>query len=245
MNLLNGLKKGSVDFNKILLSIKEHWYIIAVSIILSTSVIAYYCLYVMDVEYSASTKIYISNDKPDDEEAQYNDILTAEKLAGVCKEIAKSDKVINAAKKELGSDTYINRSKITVNSPVTSMIQLVVKDKSPQRAADIANAITDVLIVNAKEITKISNITPIDKATIPTTPDTSNIKIYCILAAIVGMVIGIGIVIMIEMFDKTIKGPDDITEQYGLTILGLIPKVVKNETEGSKGRGKSYGRQKA
>jgi len=245
MNFLNGIKKGTVDFNKILLSIREHWYIIAVSIILCTSIIAYYCLYILDVEYSASTKIYISNDTPDDQEAQINDILTAEKLAGVCKEIAKSEKVINAAKRELGNNIQINRSRITVNSPVTSMIQLTVKDKDPQRAADIANAITDVLIVNAKEITKIANITPIDKATIPTAPDTSNIKIYCILAAIVGMVMGIGVIMLIEMFDKTIKGPGDITEQYGLTILGLIPKVVKNETEGSKGRSKGYGRQKA
>jgi succinoglycan biosynthesis transport protein ExoP len=52
---------------------------------------------------------------------------------------------------------------------------------------------------------------------------------------IIGLLLGVGLVFLVEYFDKTIKNPEDVERYLGLSVLGTIPKIDKDY-------GKAYGR---
>jgi capsular exopolysaccharide synthesis family protein len=66
----------------------------------------------------------------------------------------------------------------------------------------------------------------VDAAQIPVDPIPRRDIIFYLVALIVGLAIGIGISILREFMDDTVKSPDDVEKQLGLTLLGTIPHIV-------------------
>jgi len=52
-----------------------------------------------------------------------------------------------------------------------------------------------------------------------------------ILAAFIGFALSLGVVLLIDVMDDSLRNPDDITRQLGLPILGLI---IRHDTDGQK-----------
>ena len=67
-----------------------------------------------------------------------------------------------------------------------------------------------------------STISQIEPAVTPTIPVSPKVLQNTLLAAVVGMLLAIGIVFAIEMLDDTVKTPDEITHQLGLPVLAAI-----------------------
>ncbi len=70
---------------------------------------------------------------------------------------------------------------------------------------------------------RTSNIKVIDKALMPRRPFTPNTKRNLIMALLLGMVAGIGLVFFVEYIDNTVKGPEEVEKLTGLPTLGIIP----------------------
>ncbi len=70
-----------------------------------------------------------------------------------------------------------------------------------------------------------SNVRIIDKAFIPKAPIKPNKKANLMLAAIIGLFMGIGAAFFLEYLDNTIKTPKDLKRYLDLSFLGLIPHM--------------------
>ncbi len=70
---------------------------------------------------------------------------------------------------------------------------------------------------------KLDNVQIIDVAKIPENPVKPRPLFNIAIAGVLGVMLGIGVVFLIEYLDNTIKSPEDIERYIGLPVLGIIP----------------------
>ncbi|UCH92199.1 MAG: polysaccharide biosynthesis tyrosine autokinase [Candidatus Aminicenantes bacterium] len=69
------------------------------------------------------------------------------------------------------------------------------------------------------------NIKIIDKAEVPRRPIGSGAKKIMIMALILGLALGIGLIFLVDYLDRTIKTPDEVKLMLGVPALGIIPST--------------------
>jgi len=99
-----------------------------------------------------------------------------------------------------------------------------------QRQAEGAREMYEVLIKRFKETAasediRTSNIRVIDRATVPGAPVVPTPRRNILLAAVVGLVLGVGAAFFIEYLDNTLKTPDEAEKAVGVPCLGMLPFI--------------------
>jgi capsular exopolysaccharide synthesis family protein len=69
-----------------------------------------------------------------------------------------------------------------------------------------------------------SNIQVVDQAEMPTKPFRPNKKLNLLLAAVVGLFLGVGLAFFLEHLDDTIKTPEDLQDLVRLPSFGIVPE---------------------
>lgn len=85
---------------------------------------------------------------------------------------------------------------------------------------------------------RTSNIKVVDRALVPNRPFTPNVRRNLMMALLLGVFAGLGLVFLVEYLDNTVKGPEDIEKLTGLPSLGIIPFLA---ADGLKKRSDRYG----
>lgn len=208
---------------------KRVWIIVlATAIAVSLSGILSY--YVLQPIYEAFTTLIVS--KPSDEEAiiQYSDVLLSQKLVKTYGEILKSRNVSNQVIENLRLNISSEqlKQKVTI-TPVndTEIVQIKVMDINPELAQSIANELAEVFIKDVKRIMNIENVQVIDRAEIPLEPSKPKPRLNMIIGGVLGIIVGLGIIFLLEYLDNTIKTSDDIEKYLALNVLGTIPYIDK------------------
>jgi capsular exopolysaccharide synthesis family protein len=92
--------------------------------------------------------------------------------------------------------------------------------------------------VRISEAGKLGNVRIIDPADIPKEPVGPRRKLNVMFGALLGLALGVGIVLLMEYMDTSLKNIHDIEQHLGLSVLGLIPAIdledVATKTETSK-----------
>jgi capsular exopolysaccharide synthesis family protein len=65
----------------------------------------------------------------------------------------------------------------------------------------------------------------LDRAMVPAAPFKPNKKLSVTLAFILGMMLGCGIAILLDILDNTIKTPDDVQDKLRSSLLGALPRI--------------------
>jgi capsular exopolysaccharide synthesis family protein len=71
----------------------------------------------------------------------------------------------------------------------------------------------------------ISNVREHDPALLPSKPISPNMRNNITVAAVIAIVLGIGIVFLIVFLDRSIKSIADVTQSAGVPVLGVIPVI--------------------
>ena len=105
-----------------------------------------------------------------------------------------------------------------------------------QREADSTRTLYDGLLQQYKDIgvagaTGTNNVSVIDRAEVPGAPYKPNLMKNLQLWLLLGLVGAAIAVAGLEIWDDTFKSPEDIEDQLGLTVLGLIPKSKEDVFE--------------
>ncbi|HET9467162.1 MAG TPA: polysaccharide biosynthesis tyrosine autokinase, partial [Vicinamibacterales bacterium] len=102
-----------------------------------------------------------------------------------------------------------------------------------EREAQSNRQIYDSLIQRQNELQIISNsggnnVRLQDRAVVPGTPFTPDVRRNFMLGALAGILLALGLVLAIDYLDDTVKTPEDITRRLKLPFLGLVPAVKGN-----------------
>jgi receptor protein-tyrosine kinase len=131
------------------------------------------------------------------------------------------------------------KAKVTARSkPDTVLIDVSVLDPSPVQARDIANALSDEFVVMARELETPSQgarpearVVVEQRASVPAAPVVPEKKRNLALSVILGVLAGIGLAVLRDRLDNTVKTQETLEEISGTGAVGYIPFDKKFEAE--------------
>lgn len=226
----------TIDLREYFYIIKKRAWIIALITVLAMITSGIISFFVLSPVYEANTTLIVNTEQS----KETNNMITGDQLNVTQKltltygEIIKSRAVLDSVIKKLDLNMEYNELEKDINvSPVkdTQIMSVTVQDTNPKRARDIANAIPNVFTKEVKRITKANSVEVIDKAIVPEDPIKPNKVMNILIAAVLGIMIGLFIVFVLEYMDNKIKTPQDIEKYINLPILGVVP----NENMSKKG----------
>ena len=89
------------------------------------------------------------------------------------------------------------------------------------RYTDIFNNLNEMQLAQAEQS---SNLVPIESAVPPRKPISPRVLTNTLLATVVGAMLAVGVIFLIEYMDDTVKTPDDVSQETGLSTIGAIAK---------------------
>ena len=219
-----------IDIMLLLRRIWSQKLIIVLTTLVFTAGALMYSLFIATPKYNSTTRVYVVNQKKDNQAITTQDVQLGTLLVKDYKEIILSNSVMSdvVAKNKLQITPGELAKKISVDAPKdTRIISITVTDKDPQKARDLANAVREVSADKIKEVTKIEDVTTLEQAEAALTPSSPNVFKNSVLAALLGLILAVGGVVLIELMDDRNKRPEDIEETMNLVLLGVIPSTNK------------------
>jgi capsular exopolysaccharide synthesis family protein len=131
----------------------------------------------------------------------------------------------------LQRETLMGKALDQAKSEANQMAEKMVEYNILKREAEANKALYEGLMTKMKETAisgalRSSNIRIVDPATVPTAPARPAKTKNIILSFLVGLVGGIGLALLREYLDNTVKTPDDIETLARLPSLAVVPQFV-------------------
>lgn len=187
-------------------------------------------------KYDSNATMIVSNSNqnndPNNPQAavELSQINANKALISTYSEIVKSKGIADRVIANLGLDMdYEEFSKKVSIEPVkdTQIISVKVVDTIPERAQDIANETANIFKSSIGDIMNVDNVQILDGATLPEEPSSPKIGKNTAIGLILGLILGIAIVMIKELSDTRINTSEDITNEFDIPVLGLIPDKKK------------------
>jgi capsular exopolysaccharide synthesis family protein len=187
----------------------------------------------MPPKYSAAATIFVSARSPNGDlaDAVEGGDLSAQRMATYI-EVLRSDRLAAEVATRLGDGVSADEvsDKITASStPDTLFLTATVVDQSPQRAADIANLVADGFIDNVAELEAPDLATApfvtartFQRAVPPTSPTEPRPVLNIALGLVLGLIAGIGLALLRNAFDQSIRSRDQLRRALDAPVLGMI-----------------------
>ena len=227
-----------INLKELFMYFKKYLYVIIVSTVLFLSISIFYDLVVKKPLYSTYTTIVLVKDENSrsvigskNDTIDQNDITLNQKLVSTYRQIIKSKLVLKQVINNLNLKYTMTEmySKVTVDAlEDTEILKVSVVDKNPEMSSIIANEIAKVFEVEVTKIYKLSNVSVIDKAETPNSRSNDTLIRDIVLAIMLGLVCGGGIIFILFYFDDTVRSVDNIDNEFGLP---LIAKIFKDNSK--------------
>lgn len=199
-------------------------------IILTTMVFLFvgyiYNAFINTPQYKASTTLLLAKSEGNTSVTQA-DVTLNQKLIYTYTELVKSDKVLNEVVNRIQLNKSVGqlRKNVTIeNVKNADILKISVSDSNKEDAATIANSMAEVFIEQVKEYYHMENISVLDKAVAPSSPSNINPVKYAGIFAIVGFVISVGVILVLNLFDSTVKSDKDIEKSLKIKTLATFAK---------------------
>jgi capsular exopolysaccharide synthesis family protein len=220
-----------VDLKQYARVLRSHWVLITVCVGVCVLVALGLALTRTPV-YAADSQLFVSNGSPAGLSEAYAGSLLTEQRIGTYAEMVSSPAVAAKVIKALGLPYTVGQLRSEIHAVVpagTVLIDVSVKDSSPQRAASIANAIDEQFssFANTLESPQGSGASSVKVAVtsppqVPTSPVSPRKKLYVTLGVFLGLVLGLSGAIVREAFRKEIGTEERAEDIVGAPLLGTI-----------------------
>lgn len=221
-----------IDLKELFEFLKSKIIWILVAVVISVIIGNVYTIITRVPMYKTNVSLVLVSEKSGENNSAYNnsELQLNKNLVGTYSEIVKSKTVLNKVIKNLDLDvSYLDlKSRITVTSiDNTEIINIYVVDENSKNASLIANEIANVFVNEVNKFYKLNNVNILDKATDVKTPYNVNYLKDNVIYCMIGLVFSIGILFLLFYFDTSVKTSDEIEKKFGLNVIGIVPKVVK------------------
>ena len=224
------MEENTISLQEIAYALKKRWKLIALITIAATLVSAILSFFVIKPQYEAKTKLFIGKQETSQNTANYdNDIMMYQKLMKTYSELVKTSDLVTKAVKSANLNYNQNEIKgilnnLTANpSADTQILDLSFKGENPKEVLKVTEAITNEFISESKELIPNGNVQVIQKPQLPEHPVSPNKKLNILIAFVLGLMVGVGVVLLIEYLDNTFKSREELEKTLDLPIIGTIP----------------------
>lgn len=220
------MEEQVISISEIIDAVKKRWKIIALTTVLATLVSGIFSFFVISPTYEASTKIFIGKEGAESEGYNSSDVSMYQNLIKTYSELIKTKDLVNKAIDNSEYDLSVNSvlNGITVNTLTgTQILQISYQSKSPSIAKNMLESITNEFITKAEELVPNGNVKILESVELPKNPVAPNKKMNIAIAFTLGMMVGFGIVFLLEYLDNTYKNKEQLEKDLDIPVLGVIP----------------------
>lgn len=224
------MEENTISLQEIAYALKKRWKLIALITIAATLVSAILSFFVIKPQYESSTKLFIGKQETQENSAYNNsDVMMYQQLMKTYAELVKTSDLVTKAVKSANLDYNQNEIKEILNnltanpSADTQILDLSFKGGNPKEVLKVTEAITDEFILESKELIPNGNVQVIQKPQLPEKPVSPNKKLNILIAFVLGIMVGVGIVLLLEYLDNTFKSREELEKTLDLPIIGAIP----------------------
>ena len=83
-----------------------------------------------------------------------------------------------------------------------------------------------------QRLLRVNNLRVVDSPDIAHSPVRPRIAAMVLLAIVAGIGVGVGVAVSLVALDRTIKTPENVEDELGITCLGLLPKLDGDRSDG-------------
>lgn len=224
------MEENTISLQEIAYALKKRWKLIALITIGVTLISAILSFFVIKPQYEASTKLFIGKQESQDNNAyNNNDVMMYQQLMKTYAELAKTSDLVTKAVSNAGLNYDSKEIKgilenLTVTpSADTQILDLKYKGRNPKEVLEVTEAINNEFIAESKKLIPNGNIQIIQAPQLPEHPVSPNKKLNIIIAFVLGLMVGVGVVLLLEYLDNTFKSREELEKTLDLPIIGAIP----------------------
>ena len=183
--------------------------------------------------YQASTRLFVSTNAGSSVSDLYSGNRLSQDRVLSYTQLVMGETLAQRTLDRLGLDTNAATLKESVTAkskPGTVLIDVAVVDPSPVQARDIANALSNEFVVMVRELETPTRgakpearVVVEQSASIPTDPVVPKKKLNLAVGIALGAMFGIGLALLRDQLDNTIKSAEALEEVTGTGVVGYIP----------------------
>lgn len=178
--------------------------------------------------YSTNVKLYVNNQQGVSEsiKVQGTDVTTSSTLADVYGAMIKTDRVLEEVALNTGLGYTANQLSSMISASGvdgTPLLVVTVRSAVPEHSQTIANVVADIAPSLIQDVAKGSSAEIVDRAKLPQTPVSPKLWRVVSIGLAIGLLLSVAGVLLQKKFDMRIKKPSQLTERFGLPVLGTVP----------------------
>ncbi|WP_066258438.1 YveK family protein [Neobacillus drentensis] len=190
------------------------------------------CFIIMKPVYQASTQILV-NQKNAESLLDSGRIQSNINLINTYSDIIKSPPILEKVITRLDltqSVEDLNKNINVISKDNSQVFYLIVEADKAKNAVNIANTVSETSLKEIKGLMNVDNVTIISYAELKDKPVPIKPKKGLIIAIsiVLGLIAGMGISLLLELLDNTLKDEKDVADYLGLPVLGSIQELKKN-----------------
>lgn len=224
--------QDDITLMEILFIIGRKWKLIATTTAVTT-LLGLTITFLRPHLYEAEVTLMVSNGQTYSLEKLGNDEISRnQRLVSTYAEIARSKSIMLNVIRNLDLEMSPEEiSKLLRMSPVeeTELIKISYRDKNPQKAAMLANEISEEFIQKISDVMTFENLKIVERAIIPEKAISDMKIVVGIISIILGALLGIFLAIVSEFLYGKLRKPEDIERIMGCQILANLPKYNDSE----------------
>ena len=226
-------KEFEIDVRRLLEALLNRaWVIVAASIIGAVVTLMGTVLFVTPM-YQSSAMFYVNNSALSVGDASLSissgDLVTSRNLVNSYLVILRTRESLNAVIDYAGVDrTYGEVRNMISASAVdeTEIFQVVVTSPDPQEAEKIANAIAYTLPKRITSIIEGTSAKVVSAAVVAAKPSSPSYTRNTMMGFLMGFVLAAGVVVLMQLFDITIRSDEDIAQCCKHPVLAAVPDMA-------------------
>ena len=215
----------------------KKWMVLAITLAISIVTLVF-SLVLTETKYSASCKMLVvaaaSNKNDASGSLNENDITSASRLVDTCLVILNTktffDMVVNSEvegeNQTVGEKYGYTRSGLMSNTSFsvvndTGVFEVVFESESKQEATDVMKVIYANAQTALQDKFGENSVKPVEDVYEPVETD-KNIAMKTVIGFLVGIVVGVAVVFIINLFDVKVRSAEAVKNRYDITILGEL-----------------------
>ena len=228
-----------IDLREILFLLLRRWYIVAICFIFVTISTFLVTSYYLTPIYRSEATLFLGKESGNVGGISIGDIQLNNQLIADYRELLKSRTVAERVGEKLDVSPNKLLSSVDVRTVKDSRIfKISYEDSNPVLAKEVVIELSNEIQELAADIIEVKNVMVVDEASTPRIPVKPNKKMNVAVAGLLGLMLGVGLILLLEFADHTFKKPDEVEKHLGLNVVGTIPKF----RGGKRGKSKAKNR---
>ena len=227
----------TINIEQIFGILRKYRRLILSSTVVCTLLAVVITFFLITPQYSASTELLVNRKQSADANVQWNQVQTDVQMINTYKDLITKPVIMGSVADKInkGNSHKFSYSEISEmisvsNNQNSQVFSITAKADNAYTAADIVNTTAQTFQKKAPKIMSgTDNVSIISEAKPDLTPVSPKKKLNVLIGLALGILLGVGIAFLRELTDKTVKDESFLTDDLGLTSLGVVNNIAEKD----------------